>query len=197
MPDPLPNSPPRRGGSPGEGQLSIPDDGKASRGFPRTRRRNRLITSCLECRRRKLKCDKQQPCINCTKFSRVCVFIQVDPQAQAKLAEVKEKMGMLERTLEEGMSSKNPSKRSTRSPSYEGPVLPGQEPGYSDEEDEDDVKGLEANQLLVQDSCYYHDHDDDEVVDLGIIMGKFKITERVGGMIRPRFAEEVSTNSPG
>jgi len=29
---------------------------------PRIRRRNRMITSCLECRRRKLKCDKSHPC---------------------------------------------------------------------------------------------------------------------------------------
>src|SRR4051812_37097422 len=35
-----------------------------SGGIPqqKIRRRNRLITSCLECRRRKLKCDKTHPC---------------------------------------------------------------------------------------------------------------------------------------
>jgi hypothetical protein len=119
------------------------------------RTRNRLITSCLECRRRKLKCDKQKPCNNCTKLSRPCVFIQVDPQTQAKLAEVKEKMGMLERTLEEEVASKT-SKRSSNSPSYEAPVLPGQEPGYSDQEDDEDVRGLESSKLLRQDAgnCY-------------------------------------------
>lgn len=73
---------------------------KPHREQPRIRRRNRLITSCLECRRRKLKCDKLQPCTNCTKFQRDCVFLApaLDPLGQAKLAEVKEKMGMLERT---------------------------------------------------------------------------------------------------
>src|SRR5690348_13081839 len=82
---------------------TITGERKAHKEQPRIRRRNRLITSCLECRRRKLKCDKQQPCTNCTKFARPCLFIAQgsDPQAQAKLAEVKEKMGMLERTLEE------------------------------------------------------------------------------------------------
>lgn len=42
---------------------------------PRIRRRNRMITSCLECRRRKLKCNKSHPCTNCVKFARDCVFL--------------------------------------------------------------------------------------------------------------------------
>ncbi|KAF2641433.1 hypothetical protein P280DRAFT_498255 [Massarina eburnea CBS 473.64] len=188
----LPTSSQLRSRSPNEGQQAPTDDKRASRELPRTRRRNRLITSCLECRRRKLKCDKQQPCVNCTKLSRSCVFIQVDPQAQAKLAEVKEKMGMLERTLEEEAISKGTSKSSTRSPSYEAPVLPGQEPGYSDQEEEEDVKGLDPNELVVQDASYYEDDDNDDTVDLGISMGKLRITDRIGGMVRPRFAEELA-----
>ncbi|KAF1956778.1 hypothetical protein CC80DRAFT_412928, partial [Byssothecium circinans] len=190
-------SSPPFGAPPDEGQPTATDDQKTSRELPRTRRRNRLITSCLECRRRKLKCDKQQPCINCTKFSRSCIFIQVDPQAQAKLAEVKEKMGMLERTLEEEVASKTPSKRSIKSPSYEAPVLPGQEPGYSDQEEDDDVKGLESNELLVQDASYYEDDDNDDIVDLGISMGKLRITERIGGLVRPRLTEELKSALKG
>ena len=71
------------------------------------RRRNRLITSCLEVPApQDLKCDKTHPCTNCTKFVRDCVYLApaLDPAAQMKLAEIKEKMGSLERTLEEDVA---------------------------------------------------------------------------------------------
>ena len=78
---------------------TVPHDAaKASSAQPRIRRRNRLITSCLECRRRKLKCDKQAPCTNCTRFRRDCLYLAtaLDSQSQQKLADIKERMGALE-----------------------------------------------------------------------------------------------------
>ncbi|PVH96666.1 hypothetical protein DM02DRAFT_569195 [Periconia macrospinosa] len=188
MPNQLSTSPPLSGETP----LPTTEKSISRDKSPRPRRRNRLITSCLECRRRKLKCDKQQPCINCTKFSRSCVFIQVDPQAQAKLAEVKEKMGMLEKSLEEEVTLKNSAKRASRSSSYEAPVLPGQEAGYSDQEDDDNLKGLQENKLIVEDASYYDDEDNDDLVDLGFAFGKLRLTDRVGGLVRPRFADELA-----
>lgn len=51
---------------------------------PKSRRRQRVINSCFECRRRKLRCSKSYPCSNCSRFSRNCVFVAFqDPQAQA------------------------------------------------------------------------------------------------------------------
>jgi hypothetical protein len=38
------------------------------------RRRNRKINSCDECRRRKMKCSRTQPCHPCQIFSRKCVY---------------------------------------------------------------------------------------------------------------------------
>lgn len=61
-------------------QLSPPQTHNA----PRSRRRQRVINSCFECRRRKLRCSKSYPCSNCSRFSRNCVFVAFqDPQAQA------------------------------------------------------------------------------------------------------------------
>lgn len=68
---------------PGQGSVSPPTTGNINTGAPsiasgpapRIRRRNRMITSCLECRRRKLKCNKSHPCTNCVKFTRDCVFL--------------------------------------------------------------------------------------------------------------------------
>lgn len=51
---------------------------------------------------RKLKCDKIAPCTNCTKFKRDCLYLasSADPTSQQKLADIKEKMGALEKSLE-------------------------------------------------------------------------------------------------
>lgn len=38
------------------------------------RYRRRPAWSCLECRRRKVKCDRNQPCQHCTAQSKQCVF---------------------------------------------------------------------------------------------------------------------------
>ena len=163
-------------------------------GPPKIRRRNRLITSCLECRRRKLKCDKNHPCGNCTKFVRDCVFLApaLDPATQLKLAEIKEKMGSLERTLEENIAKK----KSSSSAHKEGGLWFGSlESGESSEEgarDAEDVRDLEPTPMAVPDAAYYEDADDDDVlIDLGVKIGKMRITERVGGFVRPRFHNEV------
>jgi hypothetical protein len=157
---------------------------------PRVRRRNRLITSCLECRRRKLKCDKGQPCSNCTKISRQCVFIApgLDADAQARLTEVKEKMGILERSLEEDVARRTQSRNST---GLQPSTLPGQEESYSDQEDEEDTKDLDPTHLALEDALYHEEEGNDDMVDLGIAMGRVRITERVGGLVRPKLSEEV------
>lgn len=166
-------------------------DKKPHQPQPRVRRRNRLITSCLECRRRKLKCDKGQPCSHCTKNARACVFIAqgMDADAQAKLAEVKEQMGMLERSLEEGITRKTES--NTRSP-YVFSKLTAI-PGHSDHEDDEETRDLRPTGLVTEDATYYEPEDDtnDDLVDLGFRMGKIRITERIGGLVRPKFSDEV------
>ncbi|KAF2459638.1 fungal-specific transcription factor domain-containing protein [Lineolata rhizophorae] len=158
----------------------------------RIRRRNRLITSCLECRRRKLKCDKQQPCANCVKFARECVFLgsSLDPAAQLRLAEIKEKMGTLERTLEEDVARKGSG---SALQAAAGRTLPAFEAADSGDElnAPEDEKDLEPTPMAVMDAAYYEDADDD-LMDLGVQFGKMRITERIGGYVRPKFTEEVN-----
>ncbi|PBP24625.1 hypothetical protein BUE80_DR004460 [Diplocarpon rosae] len=155
---------------------------------PRIRRRNRMITSCLECRRRKLKCDKSHPCANCVKFNRDCMFLApaLDQASQLKLTEIKEKVGSLERLLERdvGKTSQNAS------------ILPSQDRALPDDADDDlpaneDEKYLEVTPLAVVDAAYDFDGDDDDLLDLGIQLGKMRITERIGGFFRPKIAEEL------
>ncbi|KAF2011750.1 hypothetical protein BU24DRAFT_288514 [Aaosphaeria arxii CBS 175.79] len=174
---------------------SVTGERKAPKEQPRIRRRNRLITSCLECRRRKLKCDKLQPCTNCTKFSRDCLYIApaLDPAGQAKIANLKEKMGMLEKTLEEDIARRTRSEQSiTGMGVLSKSQLPGMADDLSDQEDEEDVKDLVPTSLAIEDAAYYEDEDvNEDLIDLGISLGKLRITERVGGFVRPRFNEEL------
>jgi hypothetical protein len=140
-----------------------------------------------------LKCDKNSPCANCTKIARPCIFIAsgLDADAQRKLAEVKEKMGVLERSLEEDVVRL--SNKSGESSDRKRVIrLPGQEESYSDQEEDEDTKDLNQSDFISEDAVYYEGDADDDIVDLGIAMGKVRITDRIGGLVRPRFADEVS-----
>jgi Fungal Zn(2)-Cys(6) binuclear cluster domain len=166
----------------------------------RIRRRNRMITSCLECRRRKLKCDKSHPCTNCAKFVRDCVFLApaLDSVSQLKLTEIKEKMGVLERGLEAEVANAKKQQQSDQSPPTPGHGnarrvhharkgsldLPGELSNEEDEQDgvgnvPEDEKNLEPTPLAVVDAAYDDDADDD-MLDLGVKMGKMRyVSSRV------------------
>ncbi len=154
---------------------------------PKIRRRNRLINSCLECRRRKLKCDKHHPCLNCSKTGRHCIFIgpAVDAASQSKLTEIKEKVGSLERALERDIARRLGSNRYRRDDAGYAVGDVGDDAAALDDDAE-----LEPTDLAVNDAAYEDDADDD-LFDLGIQIGRLKITERIGGLFRPKLAEEV------
>lgn len=61
------------------------------------RRRNRPITACLECRRRRRKCDRNEPCRNCLSSGLQCVF--VSGPAENRLAEYKRQLTKSEELL--------------------------------------------------------------------------------------------------
>ena len=164
-------------------------EASTSRNAARVRRRNRVIASCLECRRRKLKCDKTAPCTNCSRASRDCVYLApaLDSASQRRLAELKDRMGSLEQSLEQ-----NVARHGTTDPAL--PQAVKVEDG-SDLEDDDvdepeDERNLEPTRLAVLDQVYDDDADDD-LMDLGVQLGKLRVSDRVGGFARPKFAEEV------
>ncbi|KXT04453.1 hypothetical protein AC579_632 [Pseudocercospora musae] len=163
---------------------------------PRIRRRNRQITSCLECRRRKLKCDKSAPCTNCTRFRRDCLYLAPanDAQAQQKLAEIKEKMGALEKNLELEVASRNqkahPGGGNVKRLAEEE-IRAREEAADEEDEPNEEEDRLEPTPLATQDNVY-EDNNDDELMDLGVQMGKMRISERIGGWIRPKLVEEIN-----
>ncbi|KAF2148887.1 hypothetical protein K461DRAFT_232285 [Myriangium duriaei CBS 260.36] len=153
---------------------------------PRIRRRNRVIASCLECRRRKLKCDKLAPCTNCSKFRRDCLYLAttLDTNAQQKLAEIKDRMGNLEQVLERDVARKSSTDKVRR---FKADIdsEDDDEPEYEDEKDMEPTPFASLDQV-------YEDDADDDLMDLGVQLGKLRVSERIGGFVRPRMAEEAN-----
>jgi hypothetical protein len=112
----------------------------------------------------------------------------LDQASQLKLTEIKEKQGSLERLLEREVARSAAaavtSSRTDRAlPDDADDDLPGAE----------DEKDLEVTPLAVGDAVYDDDADaaGDELLDLGIQIGRMRITERIGGFFRPKLSEEV------
>ena len=97
-----------------------------------------------------------------------------------KLTEIKEKMGSLERVLEQDVAKKKElpvrKRNSPRKPSVD---LPGENDSSTDNEDAgpDDEKDLEPTPLAVMDAAFEDDTNDD-IIDLGIKMGRLRYVDR-------------------
>jgi hypothetical protein len=117
-----------------------------------------------------------------------------------KLTELKEKMGSLERVLEQDAAA--------RQARAEGKSIPGSTESHIDsntleqilgpQQEEvvhipDDEKHLRPTPLAIQDAAY-EDEADDDTFDLGFKLGKLRMTDRIGGFFRPRIADEVRSN---
>jgi hypothetical protein len=131
---------------------------------------------------------------------RDCVFLApaLNSASQLKLAEIKEKMGRLERGLavevanakkqqrlqsNRGNTSREKGTKETDAQYFSkvGIDLPGElSPEQSDDEGTVDVpedeKDLESTPLVVLDAAYEDEEDDanDDVLDLGVKMGKMR-----------------------
>ncbi|PWY71791.1 hypothetical protein BO94DRAFT_560245 [Aspergillus sclerotioniger CBS 115572] len=136
----------------------------------RARRRNRTIHACLECRRRKIKCDRQQPCAGCRAASQPCIYVSSangDVQFRRRLAQMKEAKD----ALDEGLVGQSDGKVNKEPSSEESDDLAGD--GY-----------LQPTRLAIQDAAYAPDTDD-QVDDIGIRLGRMRLGERI------RIADEV------
>lgn len=95
-------------------------------------------------------------------------------------------MGSLERVLEQDVA-----KKSTRPGFSKNGVIQDVECEEIDFAPEpEDERDLETTPLALSDAAYDDDADDD-LNDLGFLMGKLRLTDRVGGFFRPKMAQEV------
>ncbi|KAJ5942552.1 hypothetical protein N7516_002720 [Penicillium verrucosum] len=137
----------------------------------KARRRNRVIHSCLECRRRKMKCDRKNPCQNCCASLLRCVYVptvNADAQLRQRLTEMKEAKDAIDDTFR-GINGSPQSDDSNTSA----------DDGY-----------LEPTPLAVQDAAYA-DEADDDIEDLGFRIGRMRMGARIGGYYRPNIADEI------
>ncbi|KAL8860578.1 MAG: hypothetical protein Q9178_002931 [Gyalolechia marmorata] len=105
-----------------------------------------------------------------------------------RLTEIKEKMGSLERVLEQDVA-----RSSTQSKAWK--VDPeGEQIDFAPEPE--DEKDLEPTPLATVDAVYDDDADDD-LADLGFAMGRMRLSDRIGGFIRPKMTEELSVSLKG
>jgi hypothetical protein len=89
----------------------------------------------------------------------------------------------LERQLERDVA------KTTSKAAAQQRILADDVEGHGDEE-----RDLEITPMVALDLAYEDDPDDtDDIIDLGIQVGRMRITERIGGLSRPRLSEEVRT----
>lgn len=101
-----------------------------------------------------------------------------------RLTEIKEKVGSLERQLERDVA------KTTNKGSAQQRILADDVEGDVEEE-----RDLEMTPMVALDLTYEDDADGtDDIIDLGIRVGRMRITERIGGLNRPRLTEEVRTS---
>jgi hypothetical protein len=125
---------------------------------------------------------------------RDCVFLApaLDAASQLKLNEIKEKMGSLERNLEEEVARAKKATAASHRRSQDLIDVKRDSSEGDDDEAPEDERDLEPTPLAVHDAAYYDDAVDDDVLDLGVLVGKMRLTERVGGFVRPKFSQEMS-----
>jgi hypothetical protein len=145
-----------------------------------------MITSCLECRRRKLKCNKKAPCENCEKFARDCVYLssKLDEASQLRLTEIKEKVGSLERALERDVAK------------FGTPRIAKQQDFIVDDFDYDGMAedGDQWPMELTSVDVAYEDNVAEgleDILDLGVRVGRMRITDRLGGLTRTPMSDKV------
>ncbi|ETS81051.1 hypothetical protein PFICI_06053 [Pestalotiopsis fici W106-1] len=111
--------------------------------------------NCLNCKRRKVRCDRHYPCANCVKGLRECVFptsgrVFRRPEPQRDLARPKAKQAELMdriRRLEKVVVSLNTELESRPAPSSEGTPAPSSSQGMTGDSANSEADGFAASPL--------------------------------------------------
>lgn len=97
-------------------------------------------------------------------------------------------MGTLEHTLERDVARRRSGNAASGDTSVKIEEASDAEDDVPEAEDE---KNLEPTPLARLDQAY-EDDADDELMDLGVQLGKMRVSDRIGGLVRPKLSEEVS-----
>lgn len=98
---------------------------------PPSRRRDKPIVSCILCRRRKLKCDRQQPCKTCINrgLALSCTYVRNVPVAEETKAphSVHDRIDQLEKLVTTLMTGKDVIQASPATPAMAHPQHPNED----------------------------------------------------------------------
>jgi hypothetical protein len=105
-------------------------------------------------------------------------------------------MGALEKNLEREVSNQASKhhmggSRVLPEPQPFSSMLKVEDDDGDDGDEVEDEEALEPTPLAALDAGY-EDNGDDEMMDLGVQMGKMRITDRIGGWIRPKLVDELN-----
>ncbi len=139
--------------------------------------RGRAIKSCSECRRRKMRCSRSQPCQNCSRFSRACVYLPYPDWPPSPLPG--------------GLDSS--SSRSSKKHDGQTHAPPRTDPQqFRDQRSPLNLSESELElDLHVKPGGSYNIAPND-AGDTGIEIGRLKITENFGPFFRPQLVRRVS-----
>lgn len=93
-------------------------------------------------------------------------------------------MGNLEQVLERDVARNKVTRTASKAKAES-------ETDEDDVPEDDEADALEPSPYTFLDQAYEDDADDD-LMDLGVALGKMRIGERIGGYVRPHLAQEVS-----
>ena len=165
-------------------------------------RRGRAIRSCLECRRRKMRCNRSRPCQNCNRFCRECVYL---PFPEWPLG--------APNNLKVESDAKSPDHAGGRAlASFY--ANHGHNTNNNHNNHNSNKNNNNNNTSLVQTAAFtHHSHDldtdtpikqediydidvDDQFLQVGLQIGRLSITENINDLFRPHVASQVSTFHP-
>ena len=141
-------------------------------------RRGRAIRSCLECRRRKMRCNRSRPCQNCNRFCRDCVYHPFPEWPSGAPNTSMEESNV--RSQGQGGGRAFPSFDTTQNFGYVQPS-PFSNHDYNYTPD-----------TLAKIHKHYEADGDDDALDVALQIGRLSITEKLGSYFRPHIASQVS-----
>ena len=141
-------------------------------------RRGRAIRSCMECRRRKMRCNRSRPCQNCNRFCRECVYLPFPEWPSGTSQNAKGSFSL--QTPVQGGGRLFPSFDSNPHSGHAQPSL------FTNHD-----YGYDLDTLAKHDRPYDVDADDD-VLDVTLQIGRLSVTENLGAAFRPHVASQVS-----
>ncbi|KAL3457019.1 hypothetical protein BJX64DRAFT_280919 [Aspergillus heterothallicus] len=141
-----------------------------------------------------MKCDRGEPCTPCRTAGQECVYVanpkEGDAAFRQKLVEMKDAKDALDGSLRPTLSE--PIHRQQTTSTRRKRAKAGQHISSDESDGSVDDGYLQPTPLAVQDAAY-GDGVDNAIDDLGVKIGRMRLGERIGGLFRPRIADEVSS----